>query len=764
MRPLIASSNLLTVIRTTVIIVAIADSMVLMAINQVNELGDFRIATLGAQSLGGRIPKKEGQGLVGLLYSREVLHQEHAITKRPPLYFISRTSHNARAFFIPIASPRHSQRALIGVDQKPYAITIVDGMHIGVSNTVVKILTITEVNGNIVVTTDTALTPGPGDSRVVCAFYGSLQLELYEFSTFGSVANTYQLIPFTGEKSMGLRTFHTLRQVTTSALNDDVKPYVDAAYSEKINYFFTGSTSATYAVDNTGVITNPGSPYQADSATFFNNRLVIGKTVNNSLTLVYSDQGTFTITSNSVTTVFSQAYGSIFKWIKGVNSKLYFATDKGIFIAEYEKFDSTVVSKLTAYDEHTANTTKPVSFRNFLIFADSNGDNLSYIWYDYYSADLTVGFLNSSTSIMSGEKIKKLTSAFFNTTNVFLILTESGKLFVGCAAVSRDNSLTLSFSRWFSEYAVIDMDVFRRENDYDRVMLAIEVDGYNFFTSLVSMPPPDFGQTTKPFPCLDFYREYDTNLIFPARVPVHLSIPDPTTPRVVNLTTYSDYFRDDFLEARLRSPQVNIIIATVTSALSATGYVEGEALTIDGTFVLQPQDFVVEVKALRGVNHLVGLRIRDPARHEYQYCNADGNEGELTGELYTGFCVSADFSSFFYVGRVYYMAFVASPPSIAGMTHLYQSELRISVENAGWHLPAIYVGDGGNLLLSGNAACGTVKQLVFGDTYDVRSYMRVVEFGFPGAVGTSPLVLVWSKSQVAPFITMLSIKFNVSDA
>lgn len=738
--------------------------IIVMPTNQVNELGDFRASTIGAQSLGGRSPRKEGQGLIGFLYSREILHQNYAVTKRPPLYFISRTPHNASAFFIPIASPRHSQRTLIGIDKKPFAISIVDGVEIATSNVVAKILTITEVNGNIIVTTDSVLVSGPGGSQIVAAFYGSLQLELYEFRTFGSVTHTYQLTPFTGEKAMGLTTFNTLRQVTTSALTDDVVPFVDAAYSEKINYFFTGSTKPTYAVDDHGVVTNPGVPYQADTATFFNNRLILGKTVNNSLTLVYSDQGSFTITTSSATSVLSQAYGSIFKWIKGNNKKLYLATDKGVFVADYEKFDSTTISELTAYDEHTSNTAKPVSFRNFLIFADSNGDNLSFIWYDYYNADLTVGFLNNDTSILGGEKIKKLTSSFFNTSNVFLILTESGKLFIGCAAVSRDNSLTLSYSQWCPDYKVWDVEVFRRENDYDRVMLAVEVGGYNFFCSLLPQAAPSFQDTTKPFPCLDFYREYDTNLMYPTRVPIFVSIPDSNNPRVVALETFSDYFRDDFVDVRIRSSQISIIVSMVGSARLATGYLLSDELYIDGTFVIQPQDFQIEVSSLRGVNHLVGLGLHDPARHEYQYCNADGNEGELRADLHTGLSFSASYSSFFRVGRLYYMILVTMPPSLVGSIHLYQSDLKISIENVGWHQPTMYVGDGQSLLLAGPSSCGATKQLIFGDTYDVRHYIRVVEFGFPGSIDTSPLISIWSKSQTAPYISTLGVRFNISES
>lgn len=735
-----------------------------MPVNQINELGDFRASTIGPQSLGGRSPRREGQGLIGLLYSKEVLHQGYAITKRPPLYFISRTPHNARAFFIPIASPRHSQRTLIGIDQKPYAISIIDGMNIAVESTVIEIVSVAQVNENIVVVTDKALTPGPGNSHVVAAYYGELQLELYEFSVFGTNANTYLLIPFAGEKFMGLDTFHTLRQVTTSALSDDVKPFVDAAYSEKINYFFTGSSTPAYAVDNKGVVTNPGTLYQADTAAFFNNRLILGKTVNDSLTLVYSDQGSFTITATSASSTLSQAYGSIFKWIKGVNKRLYFATDKGVFVAQYEKFDSTVISELTAYDEHTSNSSKPVSFRNFLIFADSNGDNLSFIWYDYYNADLTVGFLNNDTAILAGEKIKKLLSCFFNTSNVFLILTESGKLFTGCAVVSRDNSLTLSYSQWCPEYKIWDIEVFRRENDYDRVMMAVEIEGYNFFCSMISQLPPSFEDTTKPLPCLDFYREYDTDLMYPTRVPIFISIPDVDNPRLVNLETFSDYFRSDFQEVRIRSSQIVIIVSTVSSARSATGYIQGEELYIDGSFVLQPQDYQIEVSSLRGVNHLMGLTLKDRAIHEYQYCNGEGNEGAVTWELKTGLYFSASYSSFFRVGRLYYMALVTMPPGIVGALHMYQSELKISIENVGWHQPTVYVGDGQSLLLMGPASQGAVKKLIFGDTYDVRHYVRAIEFSFPGAIDTSPLISIWSKSQVAPYITSLSVRFNVSEA
>lgn len=734
-----------------------------MPTNQVNELGDLRVSTIGAQSLGGRAPRREGQGLIGFLHSREVLHQGYAVTKRPPLYFISRTPHNASAFFIPIASPRHSQRTLIGIDNKPYAISIIDGVEIATEEKVIRILTVTTVNDNIIITTDTVLTSGPGPSNVVAAFYGTEQLQLYEYIKFGTIDLTYQLTPFTGEKTMGLDTFHTLRIVITSAITDEVKPFVDAAYSEKINYFFTGSATATYSVDDKGVIANPGATYQADTATFFNNRLILGKTVNDSLTLVYSDQGSFTITASSMTSVLSQAYGSIFKWIKGSNGKLYIATDKGIFVAEYEKFDSTVISKLNSYDEHTANTTKPLSFRNFLLFADSNGDNLSYIWYDYYSADLTVGFLNNDTSILAGEKIKKLTSAFFNTTNVFLILTESGKLFIGCAAVSRDNSLTLSYSQWCSEYRVWDVEVFRQENDYDRVMVALEVGGYNFFCSLLSQSAPNFQDTSKPLSSLDFYREYNTDKMYPMRVPLFLSVPDVINPREIRIDTFADYFRTDFLKVRIRSTQISILVSTVSSARLASGYLLSGELPIDGTFVLQPSDYQIEITALPGVNHLLGLKLRDPQERDYQYCNGEGNEGELTTELYNGLSFSASYSSFFRVGILYHMILVTMPPSTAGLLHRYQSDLRIAIENVGWHQPAMYIGDGQSLLLTGPAAEGMIKKLIFGDTYDVRHYIRVVEYSFPGAIDTSPLVAIWSKSQVAPYITALTIRFNTSE-
>ncbi len=704
----------------------------------VNQLGDLRQSTISARVMGSRVGTN---GFLGMLKSLDVLHQGTSITMRPPMKFISRATRNEAGFFIPIATPKQAEKTLIAINQTQ-GIQIVSGSTVA---TGADEFSIVSVNKDLSVTLDKALPAVSDSTGIIVAFYGKQQLELFTYQPT-AVANTYNINALIGTEPDYINKFWTFKLATITVIPTFVQKPVDYVLTEKLNYFFTGSAGKAYSISDAGVFAELAIVYQAEVATTYRNFLVLGATENNKLVLRFSRQETFTIDNSTPRQILADGYGSRFFWMKSSSKGLFFATDSGVFLAEFNNSASlTTITNIIIYDERTSIPVRPFRFNGYLFFAGSDADNILYTWYEFYSSDLSVKTLNTKTGILSGEVITKMDLVYFHANPVALVLTKSGKLFTVHLGMERENVLLSSYSQWLVNYSVDDFIIYRNEFAADEVIFSLNINGYSVFTSIKAMNEPQFELDNQQ-PFLDFYMVYNIGNTFHDKTTLHCNFNNNSG----EILADTDFFRADMVGAVIKNDFCNLMIQNVESARRALA--TRLALTGSRTannFVLAADDYALASSTVQGLNHLQILKNPIAVVNKQTYAlNASGVRGEFSlGTL-------ADVAI---CGFSYRMEIVTIPPCTELNSLDVSYNISVRIQHIGYQLPDLSVSDGNVVASEGIETKPANLNLRYDDG---EIFIKIFDAAVPTSRTSGPLVRISARSPYPPYISAIAIGFN----
>ncbi len=569
----------------------------------VNQHADFRLSSLGSKTFGTRVDNKTFSGFIE---STEILLQGTSCTKRPPLKFISRTAQNDAAFLLPQASRREAEKVLFGISDT-VAITIENAETVGTEDTVYKIVDIVD-RAYIL---DKELPVATAGANLVLIIGFNMPLGLYHYTKVPETGVIkYLLVPLVGSGDEVILKNFICKKVKTTTIPDYAKKPVDVVSTDKLNYFFTGASSDSYTIDDKGVFSKLDVQYRADAGVLYNNRLVIGNnsTTTGGLRILLSAPSDFVIPATGAKDVkLAGGHGSSFNWLMGIsNSGLVFSTDRGIFLITFDTYESPAIKKLHIYDDHSSNATKPVPYSNFLIYADSNGDNLAYIAYDQGYNDLMLRFLNLQSDLLAGEIVTKMSLVYLNTSPTIIILTESGRVVAAQLAITKENTIAASYCAWFVDYKTNDFIAYRRENANDAILGSFlvnnpEINGVrhksNYFASLAPDKLPRYSNPSRPMPSLDFYKTFDAELFFPTRVDITVYSEGLSA----KLQTKVEYFNDVLVGCKIVSNLVELTIQSISDGRNATATA---SMPLKSGAVLQASDYEVQTRKALGFKHL----------------------------------------------------------------------------------------------------------------------------------------------------------------
>ncbi|AQW89086.1 hypothetical protein pCXcHC2016_12 [Xenohaliotis phage pCXc-HC2016] len=725
--------------------------------NIINEKGDFHLSSLSARVMGGRVVSDT---LSGTILANECMIEDNALSKRPPLKFISRTARNDQSFLLPEASPGQTQKLFLAISDTT-ALAIKDGREI---ETTAEDYMIVRTTPEGYVTLDKALPIVITGSNIIAAFSGNQQYELFTY--FLVSENTYDIRPLVGgdDVSFSFYTkFKAARVITTPAYA--IRP-VDSIQTSKLNYFFTGTGSKSYTISDAGVFAELSDYYSGDAAIVYFNRLFVGSTdtTTGKLKLTYSAQASFALDASSKNITLIEEYGNILFWLRANSRGIILSTDAGIFLLEFDDPDAMSVEKISRYDFQTSNAVSPVKFRDFLIFVDSAGFNLSYVYYEFYNTGLSVSFLTTFSDMLVGEEIIKLSIIYLSASPIVIALTSTGRVAAVRIAKVSENNITGSFMEWFVDYSVGDFYVYRKINENSLLIGMFHVEHYSYFASLDVVKVPTFRDTKSLTPFIDFYSEVDTRNIFPAQVDLRVV----GTSQTVDVYSESDYFDDRFIGVRIANKSMAL---TVQQVFDGRHIQAARDIQTEQESYLQANNYEILINTFYGLNHLYPFLSSDiPADVPRGTSLQALLENNIAEEKYKHICQLTntevvgryDFGVFYshaIVGRLYAMDVVFSPIVRAGDTLGFYAAPLITYENIGYYQPTVEFYDGDSRPVVRTIANETMlhqKLPVY------KRFLTSTQLPVPIDVTNSLLIGLYSTSMVAPYISIISIASNYS--
>lgn len=690
------------------------------------DINDFRSGIIGSKVLGSGTINVPFEGFLAM---DDVMITGSSITKRPPLRYLCRVIDNIprkRQFL------SYGDNVFYGVGQNQ-AFTIRDGKTIETLADSYNIVSYEENNEYDIVTFDKAIDLTKGN--YVLSYINNYVADIYVIYLVSGTTSTYVFDSFTNQKSNRLIWLTHVKQIKVT--NVAVSDYVDNA----AGVYVTGRNSPGFTITIDGTIS--ANTINADTITTYGVRNAIGSssdgTANSTININLSGNPSFNLAAE---------FGQKLFWIRSIYRGLIVSTDTGVF---YMKIDGSE-AELTVVDNKVTSDAKPVFYKNYLIYADSSGESLSYIKVEpfssvAFSADLTF----DNDAFVGHGGIRRLIMYYnCNVPYVLCIMNDGACIAVAITENQRNYEISASLMRWFVGYIINDAVVYKGGSLDNILVLSVTYLGFTSICTMRSVNPPIFTYDVIRDPFLDFYREITTDDIFPLQIDIELTRKDPHDSTFIATTNY-DYFTPMFLNAILNSYESFRILYVVDKRTAVCEVVLDNL--IGNYFLLNAGSYSISINGYSGLNHLYAFISKDSQIK----CNARVDDvASLCDIADDGGIVSFNYGNKIVVGFEYLMYLHTSPILPAGQTSYSRAGVygnaEIVVHTIGKSTADVFVGFG--KIYDRNAKSFKAN------AYMDDGFFRSLKVGGVRADGNSVGFSLFSDSIDQIFVSCISVSIN----
>lgn len=687
------------------------------------DIGDFRAGVIGSKVLGSGTSASIMEGFLAM---DDVMILGTSITKRPPLNYLCRVIDNIPSKYQFLS---YGDNVFYAIGQSR-AFTVSDGKNINTYDEIYKIVSYQEQNESDIVTFDKVIDLTKGE--FVIGYINGYATDIYGISFLQGT--TYQFDSLTEQKSNRLIWLTHVKQIKITNIN--VSSYVDNVAGT----FVTGSSSDGFTISEDGTIS--ANNIRADSIDLYGTKTVIGTSgtgVNSSISISISGNPIFNLVPE---------FGRTLYWLRTIYRGLAISTNAGIFYVKISGSDVDV-SKI---DGKTTSIAKPVSFRSFLIYVDSAGESLSYIRLDPLSAVAYCSDLTADNDIFLGHGgIRKILMYYANNMPFVISLMNDGACIVGAITeTQKDYSLAVSLTRWFVDYNVFDISVYKQGSTQNILVLsALYYDYASIFTAPF-VNPPLFSDDSQRNVFLDFYREINVSEIFPKQVDIYLQRIN-SNDSTFYASTNVDYFTTMFNKAMIAS-DASFIILSVADSRNAVCELSGTTF-IGDNFLAKAGTYSIKICSYSGLNHLFAIFSKNRLMRFYGRIDSQDDVFKID---YDGGATSFNYGNSVSVGIKYSM-YVHSGPLLPASQSSFSRDgcygnAEITVHTIGRATAEVFVGFGNEY----NRDDERYKPIVFRND----GFFRSMSTSGVSCVGNSLTFSLLSDSVAQVFITCVSVSFQ----
>ncbi len=687
------------------------------------DIGDFRVGVVGSKVLGSG---SSASMMEGFLAMDDVMILGTSITKRPPLRYLSRVVDNAPSKYQFLS---YGDNVFYAIGQSR-AFIIRDGKNIDTYDEIYKILSYEERNETDYVTFDKNIDLAKGE--FVVGYINGYATDIYSVSLLSGTS--YEFDSLTEQKSNRLLWMTHVKQI--KVVDISVSSYVDNVAGT----FVTGADSDGFTISDDGTIT--ANNVRADSIDLYGLKTAIGTSATgtgNSITISLSGNPVFNLVPE---------FGRTLYWLRTIYRGLAISTNAGVF---YVKISGTEID-VSKIDGKTTSIAKPVSFRSFLIYVDSAGESLSYIRLDPLSAVAYSADLTADNDIFIGHGgIRKILMYYANNMPYVISLMNDGACIVGALTeTQKDYSLAASLTRWFVDYNVFDIAVYKQGSTQNILVLSVLFYDYASILTAPFVNPPIFSDDSERNVFLDFYREINTKEMFPQQVDIYFSRKD-NNDSTFYATTSSDYFTGMFNSAIIVS-DASFVILSVLDGRRAVCELSGYSFA-GNDFLAKAGTYNILISNYSGLNHLFAIFSKN---REMKFYGRMDSQDDAVRIDYDGGATSFSYSSSIVVGIKYTMYVHSGPLLPAGQSAFSRAgsygNAEITVHSIGKSTAEVFVRCG-NYYEKDMTVC---KPLSFRADGFFKS-LRVSGFSGSGSSITFALI---SDSVAQVFVTCVSVSFQ----
>lgn len=688
------------------------------------DINDFRAGVIGSKVLGSGTVNVPFEGFLAM---DDVMINGSSITKRPPLRYLSRTIDNV---------PKRRQFLAYG-DFIFYAVgaskafTIRDGKTIETLPDIYKVVSYEERNEYDIVTFDKPIDLTKGS--YVLGYINNYITDVYDISLVPGTTSSYIFDSFTDQKSNRLVWLTHVRQVKVT--NVAVADYVDYA----AGVYVTGSTTPGFNIALDGTITP--NAIQADSITPYGvkNAIGISSTGTNTININLSGNPSFNLAAE---------FGQKLYWIRSIYRGLVVSTDAGVF---YMKIDGSN-AELTVVDNKTTSDVKPVFYKNYIVYADSSGESLSYIKVEPFSAVAFSADLTIDNDIFVGHGgIRKLVVYYNNNMPYVVSIMNDGSCIAAQITENQRNyEISASLMRWFVGYVINDVVVYRQGSLDNILVCSVTYLGFTSICTMSYVKPPIFIDDSYREPFIDFFREITTSEIFPEQVDIDFFRKDPRD-STFTATTITDYFSPMFVNAVIVANE-SFRVLNVIDKKTAVCEINGDDL-FGSYFFAKAGYYSIAINGYSGLNHLFAFLVRNRAI-KYNAMVDDFDSFCLIND--DGSLMSFEYGKKIVAGIRYTMYLHTSPILPAGQSSYSRAGIygnaEITVHTIGENTAEVFVGFG--KVYDVGAVCYKAN------AYRNDGFFRSMRVSGVASVGSSLGFTLYSDSVAQIYISCVSISMN----
>lgn len=702
------------------------------------EINDFRLGVVGAKRLGSGDSSTPYEGFLRM---DECVLVGTSLTKRPPIKYISRTVDNV---------PKNNQFLSYGeflfyAVGETRAFIIEDGERISTYSDVFKITKFAEENISDIVVLDKPLDASKGE--FILAFIGQQPMEVYDWQAISGQTNTYRIHSITANKGYAPNNLDSFKQVVVKTIS--VGDYVDSVGGT----YVTGSKTAGFNIASDGTVT--ANILYADSITMLGSEIVIASSSATGVTVTF----VFANGNPSQNLSLVKEIGTTVFWIRAISNGLILATDMGVFLLV---LDGQTLKNLMKIDDRTSSNVKPVLFKQYILYADTGGESLSYIRTSFSNNYVWASALELAVDndlFIGRGGIKRLGLYYYNNSPNIIALTNDGSCLVGqINQNSREDEIVASMSEWFLPYDINDIAIFRQSSTQNRLTMSISFQGLTMLGVINAQQPPLFNQEAPTLPYVDFYSDIRSDLMFNTQQNLVCERIGNENSSTFRVTSNADFFKTAFFNCSIFDGMFRLRVSDILSSREAICEAKHGADIGGSQYVMHAGTYMVRFDFFSNLNHLYHLMFNG---QQNKLCGYVDDEPVKFNFNYPTGIFSFPYCSRLVVGLAYNMVVCTTQLLPFGFSNRirsgYYSDLQVTLQTLGYNYRESYafVGTSDGLLGSENAT--TTSYVEFPNN---KKFINSMQIAVPAS--TNNCLLLWLSSDAVnpPFISNIAVKFD----